>query len=46
MVFVTMGYSGQIKKYETFSSKEKQIWAIRVKEIKAEKNNRKKPSLL
>ena len=27
-----------------FSSKEKQIWAIKEKEIKAKKNNRKRPS--
>jgi len=36
----------QVKKYKSFSRKEKQIWAIRAKEIKAEKNNRKRPSLV
>jgi len=31
---------------ESFSSKEKQIWVIREKRIKAEGNNRKRPILV
>jgi len=38
--------SGQVKKYKSFSSKEKQIWAIREKKIKAKENNRKRPCLV
>ena len=37
---------GQVKKYESFSSKDKQTWAIKEKKIKAKENNRKKPSLI
>jgi len=39
-------FHGQVKKYKLFSSKEKQIWAIREKEIKAKENNRKRPCLI
>jgi len=39
-------FEEQVKKYKTFSRKEKQIWAIRGKEIKAKRNNRKRPSLI
>jgi len=35
---------GQVKKYKSFSSKEKQIWAIRGKKIKAKENTRKGPA--
>ena len=31
---------------KSFSSKEKQIWAIRGKKIKAKRKNRKRPSLV
>ena len=31
---------------KSFSSKEKQIWVIREKRIKAKGNNRKRPSLI
>ena len=33
----------QVKKYKSFTRKDKQIWAIRGKEIKAKTNNRKRP---
>jgi len=39
-------FGEQVKKYESFSRKEKQIWAIRVKKTKAKRNNRKKPGLI
>ena len=39
-------FGQQVKKYKSFSRKEKQIWAIRAKEIKAKRNNRKRPSLV
>ena len=32
--------------YKSFLSKEKQIWAIVAKKIKAKENNRKRPSLI
>ena len=37
---------GRVKKYNSFANKEKQIWVIRGKKIKAEENNRKRPSLV
>ncbi len=39
-------FGEQVKKYKSFSRKEKQIWAIREKKIKAKKNNRKRPGLI
>jgi hypothetical protein len=39
-------FRGQVKKYKSFSSREKQIWEIREKKIKAEEKNRKRHSLL
>jgi hypothetical protein len=39
-------FRGQVKKYKSFSSKEKQIWVIRGKKIKAKEKNRKGHSLL
>jgi hypothetical protein len=41
-----MNDKGQVKKYKSFSSKEKQIWEIRAKKIKAKRNTRKRPSLI
>jgi hypothetical protein len=34
------------KKYKSFSGKDKLLWAIREKEIKAEEKGRKRPSLV
>ena len=39
-------FRGRAKKYKSFSSKEKLIWAIREKKIKAKEKNRKRPRLL
>jgi hypothetical protein len=39
-------FGQQVKKYKSFSRKEKQIWAIREKKIKAKRSNGKKPSLI
>jgi hypothetical protein len=40
------GFRGQVKKYKSFESKEKQKWLKRGKEIKPEENNTKRPCLL
>jgi len=40
-----VGSFSRFQKYKSFSRKEKQIWVIREKEIKAKENNRKRPSL-
>jgi hypothetical protein len=39
-------FGQQVKKYKSFSRKEKQIWAIREKKIKAKRSNGKRPSLI
>jgi len=39
-------FRGQVKKYKSFSSKEKQIWVIKEKKIKAKENNANKLSLV
>jgi hypothetical protein len=37
---------GVTVRHKSFSSKEKQIWVIREKRIKAEEKNRKRPSIV
>jgi len=39
-------FGQQVKKYKSFSRKEKQIWAIREKKIRAKRNIRKRPYLV
>jgi len=39
-------FGGRLRKNKSFASKEKQKWVIKEKEIKPEKNNRKRPCLL
>jgi hypothetical protein len=39
------GFAARLRR-NSFSSKEKQIWVIRGKKIKAKRNNRKRPNLL
>ena len=41
-----IAFRRQVKRYKSFSSKEKQIWAIRGKKTKAKENIRKRPCLI